>query len=101
MEWIYGKGIPIEAQYLYRKGVEMESRGDHHAALVYFGQAVLLAPEYAKAIFEMGNCFACMGRYEEAMVKYRRAAGMDPCLALPSGYTHVRRPGSGIVEKRW
>ena len=82
MEWIYLKGIPIEAQYLYRKGMEMEDRGDHRAALAYFGQAVLLAPAYAKAIFEMGNCLACMGRYDEAMVKYQRAAGVDPNYSM-------------------
>jgi len=84
MEWIYAKGIPIEAQYLYRKGLELENAGKAEAALAYLKQSVILAPQYGKAIFEMGNCLALMGRHNEAMQYYTRAvkanspAGVSP-----------------------
>ena len=72
-EWIYAKGIPIEAQYLYRKGLELENTGRLKEACGYFRQAVLLAPKYAKAIYEMGNCLAKMGFYDRAMEQYTKA----------------------------
>lgn len=81
MDWIYAKGIPIEAQFLYRKGLELEGQGRMDAALACFRQAAFLAPGYAKAIFEMGNCLAKLGRYNEARETYRRAARIDPLLA--------------------
>ena len=83
MEWKYLRGISIEAQYLYRKGIEMEERGKTNAALAYFSQAVLLAPGYAKAVHEMGNCLASMGRIDEARAKYQKAASIDPFCVMP------------------
>jgi tetratricopeptide (TPR) repeat protein len=84
MDWIYAKGIPIEAQYLYRKGLGMMNAGKPEAALAYFKQSVVLAPRYAKAFFEMGNCLALMGQYDAAMVKYNRAIEVDPHFNVPS-----------------
>lgn len=84
MDWIYAKGIPIEAQYLYRKGLEMMNIGKTEAALAYFRQSVVLAPRYAKAIFEMGNCLALMGQYDAAMEKYNNAVEADPHFKVPS-----------------
>jgi len=73
MEWLYAKGIPIEAQYLYRKALDLSRKGRYDEALKYFRQSVIIAPGYTKAIFEMGNCFAQMGRYDEAREKYEQA----------------------------
>lgn len=99
MEWMYGKGISIEAQVLYRKAIELEERGDHEAALACLGQAVLLSPCYARALFEMGNCLARMGKYDEAMEKYKKAVA-----AVPSGLNiadhPVRLEESGWPEQR-
>ncbi len=94
MNWIYAKGIPIEAQYLYRKGLEMSAYGQPEKALLYFRQSVFLAPGYAKAQFEMGNCLARLGRYDEAYEKYKRAAEIDPLF--------VRKvpAACGLLQKR-
>jgi tetratricopeptide (TPR) repeat protein len=81
VEWLYAKGIPIEAQYLYRKGLEMSHLGKAETALKYLKQAVMIAPLYSKAIYEMGNCLASLGRYDEAMAKYNRAIQIDPLFA--------------------
>jgi tetratricopeptide (TPR) repeat protein len=78
MEWLYARGIPIEAQFLYRKAVDLEHQGNDESALKYLMQAVIIAPKYAKAFFEMGNCLARLGRYREAREKYDRAAHIDP-----------------------
>lgn len=78
MEWLYSKGIPIEAQYLYRKALEMEGQGKDATAVKYFRQALIIAPKYSKALFEMGNCFAHLGRFEEALTMYDKAIHIDP-----------------------
>ena len=78
MEWLYCKGIPIEAQYLYRKAREMAGRGRDDAAMNYYRQALIIAPTYAQAMFEMGNCFAHRGEYAEALVLYERAISLNP-----------------------
>ena len=62
MEWLYARGIPIEAQFLYRKALDLSKRGDDESALKYLMQAVVIAPKYARAFFEMGNCLARLGR---------------------------------------
>ena len=78
MEWLYSKGIPIEAQYLYRKALEMAGQGKDASALKYYRQALIIAPKYAKALYEMGNSFAHLGRYAEAIESYDRAIHIDP-----------------------
>jgi len=78
MEWLYAKGIPIEAQYLYRKAFEMAGQGKDESALRYYRQALIIAPKYSKALFEMGNSYAHLGRYTEALAMYDRAISIDP-----------------------
>ncbi len=78
MEWIYAKGIPIEAQYLYRKALDYSQHGRDDEALKYFRQSVVIAPGYAKAFFEMGNCFARLGKDDEAREKYAQALRASP-----------------------
>ncbi|MCK9632123.1 MAG: tetratricopeptide repeat protein [Methanoregula sp.] len=73
MEWLYAKGIPIEAQILYRKALDLSHRGDDESALKYFRQVVIIAPRYSTAFFEMGDCLARLGRLDEAREKYRQA----------------------------
>jgi tetratricopeptide (TPR) repeat protein len=81
MEWLYAKGIPIEAQFLYRKAQDLSRRGNDEGALKYLRQAVIIAPRYASAFFEMGNCLARLGRIGEAREKYERASHIDRGLS--------------------
>jgi tetratricopeptide (TPR) repeat protein len=78
MDWIYMKGIPIEAQYLYRKALELSKMERYETAVRYFRQAVVIAPGYSKAFYEMGNCLANLGQYDEAIALYNRALHIDP-----------------------
>jgi tetratricopeptide (TPR) repeat protein len=83
MEWLYAKAIPIEAQYLYRKAMELSENGQTGMALNYYKQAVVIAPRYSQAYYEMGNCLARLGLYPEAIKKYQRAIHIDPAAQEP------------------
>ena len=74
------KGIPIEAQYLYRKALELSMMERYETAIRYFKQAVVIAPRYSKAFYEMGNCMVSLGRYDEAITLYNRAIFIDPLI---------------------
>lgn len=82
MGWTYTyvKGIPIEAQYLYKKAMEMYSLGNVESALKYLKQTLVIAPCYSKALFTMGNCFETLGRHEEAAARYEEAIRIEPAL---------------------
>ena len=79
-EYIYTKGVPIEAQFLYKKAMEMFRLGKPESALKYFKQTMVIAPRYSKALFEMGNCLTKLGEHEEARVRYEQAFQIDPAL---------------------
>ena len=83
MEWLYAKAIPIEAQYLYRKATELSLRGQTGMALNYYKQAVVIAPRYSQAYYQMGNCLAVLGQYTEALEKNQRAIHIDPSSPEP------------------
>jgi len=83
MEWLYSNAIPIEAQYLYRKARELAKQGKTGMALNYFRQAIVIAPRYSQAYYQMGNCLALLGRYPEAIEKYQRAIQIDPAAPKP------------------
>lgn len=83
MEWLNAKAIPLEAQCLYRKARELSLEGKTGMALNYFRQAVVIAPRYSHAYYEMGNCLARLGLYTEAIEKYQRAIHIDPAFPEP------------------
>ncbi|MHB8053359.1 MAG: tetratricopeptide repeat protein [Methanoregula sp.] len=81
--------IPLEAQYLYRRALEMIDQQKEDIALVYLRQAVFIAPGFSKAYRELGNCLARLGRLEEASVYHVKASRIDPihCGAAADGIT--------------
>jgi Flp pilus assembly protein TadD len=79
-KYTYAKGIPIEAQYLYKKAMELYGIGQVETALKYLRQTTVIAPRYSKALFEMGNCLTKLGEHEEARVRYEQAVQIDPAL---------------------
>jgi tetratricopeptide (TPR) repeat protein len=78
--YTYAKGIPIEAQYLYKKAMDLYNLGETETALKYLRQTTVIAPRYSKALFEMGNCLAKLGQQEEASARYEQAIQIDPAL---------------------
>jgi len=79
-KYIYAKNVPIEAQYLYKKAMDMFRSGKTESALKYLKQTMVIAPRYSKALFEMGNCLTTLGEHEEARVRYEQAYQIDPAL---------------------
>ncbi len=79
-KYTYAKGIPIEAQYLYKKAMDLYSMGKTESALKYLRQTTVIAPRYSKALFDMGNCLTKLGLYDEATERYEQAFGIDPTL---------------------
>lgn len=72
------KGIPLEAQYLYRQALDIRNDGKKEEALKYLKMAISIAPHYCNAYNAMGNCLDEMGRYEEAIKKYEKVLELNP-----------------------
>jgi tetratricopeptide (TPR) repeat protein len=70
--------IPLEAVTLYRRAVELSGRGNHVLALKYLSNAVMLAPQFALALCEMGYCYEKLGRYPEAISKFDKVLQSYP-----------------------
>ena len=70
--------IPFEAQYLYRRALDMKDNGKTKDALKYLKMAVTAAPCFSNAYNVMGNCLDEMGRYEEAITKYGKVLEFKP-----------------------
>jgi len=79
-KYTYVKGIPIEAQYLYKKAMEMYNQGKTDSALKYLRQTLVIAPCYSKAILTMGTCLEQLGLHVEATARYEQAVQIDPSL---------------------
>ncbi|MDD1706937.1 MAG: tetratricopeptide repeat protein [Methanoregulaceae archaeon] len=72
-------GAPsLEAQVLYRRALEMARQGRHDAAINVFRQIVMIAPNFTKALQELGNSLDSLGRYPEALAAYSRVLKIDP-----------------------
>jgi tetratricopeptide (TPR) repeat protein len=69
--------IPLEAQYLYRRGREMLEQRKEDIALVFLKQAVFIAPCFSKAYRELSNCLDWLGRPEEASACRMKASRID------------------------
>jgi tetratricopeptide (TPR) repeat protein len=70
--------IPLEAISLYRKSLEMSGKGNYESALKYLSNAVMIAPQFATAIYEMGHCYEKLGRFPEAVSKFDKVIRMHP-----------------------
>lgn len=66
-------GVPLEAQARFRQGRESVERGNDTAALEYFRQAAFIAPDFTGAYREAGDCLHRLGRYDEAILYYKKA----------------------------
>ncbi|MFA5348237.1 MAG: tetratricopeptide repeat protein [Methanoregula sp.] len=79
-KYTYEKGVPIEAQYLFKKAMEMYGLGKTESALKYLRQTLVIAPCYSKALFNMGTCLEKLGLYDEATARYDQAIRIEPAL---------------------
>jgi len=107
MKLHHNNTIPLEAQYLYRWGMEMVNLQRTDPAVIYFRQAVFIAPCFSRAYWELGNCLARLGRSEEASVFHMKASRIDPvhCNAagdgLPWNDENQNAPGHFLTCLVW
>ncbi|WAC05072.1 MAG: hypothetical protein OS112_00150 [Methanoregula sp.] len=99
---IYGtNGIPLEAQYLYRRGMEMLGRQKDELAMKYFRQAVFIAPGFSKAYHELANCLRKQNRADDAAIYEMKAWRNDP---FTRGIAHngfnMERPDVEMKDSR-
>jgi tetratricopeptide (TPR) repeat protein len=70
--------IPLEAITLYRQALEMSGRGNNELALKNLDTAVMLAPKFALAYYEMGRCYEKLERFPEALSKFEKVLQTYP-----------------------
>ena len=85
--------IPLEAITLYRRSVELSGRGNYESALKYLSNAVMLAPQFATAICEMGYCYEKLERYPEAVSNF------DKVLKINPSYVEAEINKKRVLEK--
>ncbi len=78
MTVLNGNGPSLEAQMLYRQAIEIRGRGGYEQALTTLRKVVMIAPRFARAFYEMGNCLFELGRNREALAAYYKAFSLDP-----------------------
>jgi TolA-binding protein len=63
---------------LYRRGVDLLSRGDYHAAIVPLTRAVELEPSKASIREALGRAFFHTRRYERAAAQFQALVAASP-----------------------
>ena len=59
--------IPYEAITHYRQAMDHWSKGNYEIALKNLKYAVLIAPNFSTALYEMARCYERLGQYPEAL----------------------------------
>jgi tetratricopeptide (TPR) repeat protein len=67
---------PDAAREAYERGLAKRSQKDCRGAMADFDRALELRPDYFHALYQRGNCRQALGRYEQAIADYTRAAGL-------------------------
>jgi tetratricopeptide (TPR) repeat protein len=81
---------PLNAVQAYAQGVGDAYKGDSTAAVDRFTQALRSDPTYADAMYERGNAYFNLGKYEDAARDYQAAMGAgrdDTSVAWNLGWT--------------
>ena len=66
------------ADQLIAQGNAREDAGEFDAALARYGEALSIAPDYARAHLNVGNALRLLGRLQEAMAAQREALRCNP-----------------------
>jgi len=71
--------IPEAATEAYVKGVDLHRDGRLEEALMEYGKALRLYPNYVQALSDLGSIFILFKRPESALTFLRRAHDLDDC----------------------
>ncbi len=76
--------IPDMAKEAYMKGVELHREGHLEEALMQYGKALRVYPNYVSALGDLGTVFILYNRPESALTFLRRAHDIDDCNVIIS-----------------
>jgi tetratricopeptide (TPR) repeat protein len=76
--------IPDTAKEAYMKGVELHREGHLEEALMQYGKALRVYPNYVSALGDLGSVFILYNRPESALTFLRRAHDIDDCNIIIS-----------------
>jgi tetratricopeptide (TPR) repeat protein len=63
---------------LSRMAAAYDLEGKYDQAITYYQQAIALRPDNAGYYDNLGNCFAAVGKIDDAMAAYAKSAELDP-----------------------
>ena len=81
------------AELYFLKGFALESKADWQEAIKCYETCIYFDPSHFNALFNQGNVFLELGRYNEALVRYNLAAQLDtkhPQLLSNAGIACVK-----------
>jgi len=71
-------GVSAEANYLYQQARQKVDDGEYLQAMTMLQHAVEISPKYSQALYELGVCFECMNKHDDAVAFYEKAIKIDP-----------------------
>jgi tetratricopeptide (TPR) repeat protein len=71
--------VPNAAKEAYLKAVELHRKGELEQALIEYGKAIRLYPQYAQALGDLSTIFILFNRPASALIFLRRAQDIDDC----------------------
>ncbi|MCR9255634.1 MAG: tetratricopeptide repeat protein [Alphaproteobacteria bacterium] len=74
--WIEGQDE--EANVAMRLGIDAMNRRDFTSAVVFFGNAARIDPEFSEAFNKRATAYYLMGRYQESVVDIQRTLELEP-----------------------
>src|SRR5262249_40400499 len=70
--------VPGLAKEYYERGVELHGEGRLNEALVEYGNALRVYPNYLPAISDAGTIYLLLNHADVALIFFRRASDIDP-----------------------
>jgi DNA-binding winged helix-turn-helix (wHTH) protein/Flp pilus assembly protein TadD len=81
--------LPSLARHFNNKGVELQGKGELHAAINEYRRALLLRPYYAEARYNLADAYEEIPDYEKAIEEYQKAIDSD--VTLYAAYNNLAR----------
>jgi tetratricopeptide (TPR) repeat protein len=96
-----GPEVPPAAADAYLKGVDLHRLGKLDEAMMAFGEAIRIYPQYVQALSDIGNLYILLNRPVSAMSFLQRAHRADPTnlvvrLNIATAYVNMLNYSEGI-----
>jgi len=72
------------------KGDKCYARKDYEGAVVQYGKAALISPNFVSVHTSLGNAYYCLGQYKQAIKEYEKALELEPDSSIArSNLSHL------------